>query len=117
MGNDIGSNWSKRSHSAEGLASSDGCCVSSGKSRFVTFRQDTPSSRFRSAVSPAFLPVRNALFLVLACPEATGTGEADCRPTNRHDETHSSRRAAATTFAGDMWSCYQPQYTQAGTPR
>ena len=40
--------------------------------------RDIPSGRsldeIRSGVSPAFLPARNALFLTLACAEATGIG-------------------------------------------
>lgn len=40
--------------------------------------RDIPSGRslleIRSSVSPAFLPARNAVFLILACAEATGIG-------------------------------------------
>lgn len=61
--------------------------------------RDTPTGRsldeIRSGISPAFLPARNAVFLTLACAEATGieagevwigvnavdfSGYPDCRP-------------------------------------
>ncbi len=43
--------------------------------------REIPTSRsldeIRSGVSPAFLPARNAVFLMLACAEATGVGAAE----------------------------------------
>ncbi len=43
--------------------------------------RDIPTSRsldeIRSGISPAFLPARNAVFLTLACAEATGIGAGE----------------------------------------
>ena len=92
--------------------------------------RDIPTDRsleeMRSGISPAFLPMRNAVFLTLACAEATGVGAdevwigvnaldfsgyPDCRPEFIDSFAHMVRAAAPAgpTVSAPLLNMTKPQ--------